>query len=715
MLTVEADGERQFLEQLYGRLSGGEVVALAYSVDGPSGLRHEVFPNVDVMRARAGELANQSDVRAIYHSIAVYREAPRGEKFRREAANVARLNVIAIDLDCGAGKEYADKKTAVADVKAIMPNVLGFGPERCLAVDSGNGIHLYLMLSRSLPLDEWKPLAEMVKRELRAAGLRLDQTVTADAARIMRTPGTWNRKDPANPKLCRVLRRTDSRVDPCELADRLAACGATASLSGKASKINDEALMEFRRRDPETVENVERVRSALAAIPPNCGYDGWRNVVFALLWTGWQCAAKLAREWSMTAPEKWDEEAFDKLVASYRDKPEGIMVGTLFHLASEYGWQKPRGEPTAADTPAQVPERIEPRYRLMTADEVAALPPVRWRVRGVLPAEGLAAIYGPPGSGKSFLALHLLGAVADGRSWFTHRTEPAPVTYVALEGEAGIAQRVQAYRSRYGKAPAGMHFVTQAMALLEPGDVADLAEAIRAAGGAGGIVAIDTLNRAAPGADENDSRDMGAIIKGAKLLQAALGGLVLLVHHSGKDVSKGLRGHSSLLAAMDAVIEVSRSGEAREWNVTKSKDGRDGVGGAFRLDIVELGEDEGGFSQSSCVVAPTERPLETLKEPTGKNQRLVLDRARALIRAANTERPKSVPAGVPDGVPVIRFEDLRDDVVGRLECSQRHKRGRAAEAINELRAIGWLGQADGYIWLCPTFPSPNRNPIPGSL
>ncbi|MFO1380569.1 MAG: AAA family ATPase [Chitinivorax sp.] len=105
------------------------------------------------------------------------------------------------------------------------------------------------------------------------------------------------------------------------------------------------------------------------------------------------------------------------------------------------------------------------------------------------------------------------------------------------------------------------------------------------------MVCIDTLNRAAPGADKNSSQDMGLIIEAAKALQMALGGLVLLVHHTGKDAGKGLRGHSSLFAALDAAIEVSRDGDNRAWAVAKSKDGQDGNEHPFRLEVVELGED----------------------------------------------------------------------------------------------------------------------------
>ncbi len=51
---------------------------------------------------------------------------------------------------------------------------------------------------------------------------------------------------------------------------------------------------------------------------------------------------------------------------------------------------------------------------------------------------------------------------------------------------------------------------------------------------------------------------MSRVLAGAKMIEAAYGGFVLLCHHMGKDPRKGLRRHSSLHAAMDAEIEVTR-------------------------------------------------------------------------------------------------------------------------------------------------------------
>lgn len=344
------------------------------------------------------------------------------------------------------------------------------------------------------------------------------------------------------------------------------------------------------------------------------------------------------------------------------------------------------------------PKEQPQRFRLLTPAELSALPPVRWRVRGVLPVEGIGALFGPSGSGKSFLALDMLAAVAAGRPWFGCRVKAAPVLYVALEGEAGISQRIQAHQEKHGPLAAGFRFMLQPLDIRKAADRADLVSAARAAGYSGGVLALDTLNRAAPGADENDSAAMGEIIAATKALQAELGGLVLLVHHTGKDASKGLRGHSSLHAALDAAIEVSRTDDRREWTTAKSKDGNDDQGNPFRLEVVEIGADEDGDEITSCVVAQEERAADAVgrvKLPTGGNQRIILDALRDLLK----ESRHFGEAGGPPGRPCVELEEAIDKTRDRLACDPDQKRYRAQLAITGLVNRGCIVLREGWLWL----------------
>lgn len=339
------------------------------------------------------------------------------------------------------------------------------------------------------------------------------------------------------------------------------------------------------------------------------------------------------------------------------------------------------------------------RFRLLTVPELAGLPPIRWRVRGVLPSEGIAAIFGPSGSGKSFLALDLLASVVSGEDWFGCRVKPAPVLYVALEGEAGIAQRVKAYQAmRSPIAGAGFRFMLQALDVRKPADRIDLLRAIRAAGWSGGVLCLDTLNRAAPGMDENDSQSMGEVISAAKAMQAELGGLVLLVHHTGKDATKGMRGHSSLHAALDAAIEVCRDNDRREWKMHKAKDGEDGEAHPFRLDVVEVGTDEDGEAVTSCVIAPEENAGAAVRRPLppkSGNQRHILDALGEVLKAARDYGQ----AGAPIDRPCVQLEDAIEKTRGSLVCDPKRQTERTRAALSGLITRGIVGHRDGWIWL----------------
>lgn len=195
---------------------------------------------------------------------------------------------------------------------------------------------------------------------------------------------------------------------------------------------------------------------------------------------------------------------------------EGCRWGDAFDLKVHF---EHGGDFKAALHSLPPPPADAGRYRLITTTELVQRPPILWRVKGVMPADGIATIYGAPGSGKSFISKDLLGAISRGAPWFDYKTYACPVTYIALEGEAGIAQRVKAYEKQHGPLPVNVHFVAQSFNLLTPQDLTDLATTIIAGGGRDGVICIDTLNRASAGADENDSRDMGRIIEATKQLQ----------------------------------------------------------------------------------------------------------------------------------------------------------------------------------------------------
>lgn len=155
-------------------------------------------------------------------------------------------------------------------------------------------------------------------------------------------------------------------------------------------------------------------------------------------------------------------------------------------------------------------------------------------------------------------------------------------------------------------------------------DVGEVVRAIIAAGGAN-LVIVDTLAQVTPGASENGSEDMGKALRHCREIRAATGAMVLLVHHSGKDSSKGARGWSGLRGAADVEIEVSRDDDVRCATLTKLKDGEDGVEFHFMLEQVHLGVDRDGDPITSAIVDPSEPPPREEKvKPLGQRQRVLV-------------------------------------------------------------------------------------------
>ena len=124
----------------------------------------------------------------------------------RKQTNVMLLRSFWVDLDVGRSEEGKPAKyaTAVDAGRAILGFCKKLGLPAPMVVSSGWGLHVYWPIDRDMPVDEWKPVAQALKRALTAEGVLFDPSRTADEASILRPPGTYNRK--AKPKLVDVVR-----------------------------------------------------------------------------------------------------------------------------------------------------------------------------------------------------------------------------------------------------------------------------------------------------------------------------------------------------------------------------------------------------------------------------------------------------------------------------------------------------------------------------
>lgn len=124
----------------------------------------------------------------------------------RKAENAKYFKAFWLDVDCGPTKKYLDQNEGL---KALKQFCLTTNLPRPTIVNSGNGLHCYWVLQEEIGYNAWKPVAEYLKVICNQNSFMVDNSVTADASRVLRVPETLNFKSRQHPKQVSVFRASD--------------------------------------------------------------------------------------------------------------------------------------------------------------------------------------------------------------------------------------------------------------------------------------------------------------------------------------------------------------------------------------------------------------------------------------------------------------------------------------------------------------------------
>lgn len=280
-------------------------------------------------------------------------------------------------------------------------------------------------------------------------------------------------------------------------------------------------------------------------------------------------------------------------------------------------------------------------------------------VKHMLPAQSLCSIYGPSGSYKSFLAVSWACHIAAGVPWSGKRVAAGAVLYIVGEGGVGVPRRIKAWENVHQQQVENLWLVNRPVFPVRESEVNEVILTAKQITEESTLpvrlIVIDTLARCFGGNDENDARDMGAFIEGCDVIKQKTGATVLVVHHSGKDESKGARGSSSFRAALDAEFNVTREGEggALILSCTKMKDAEEPKRLAYDLRHCELYTDPDGEAITSMVLRDIGRePQEA--DPELENASNLSGNHHALWQAVRSRTAR----GEPCTIAVIR-DDLK--------------------------------------------------------
>jgi hypothetical protein len=333
--------------------------------------------------------------------------------------------------------------------------------------------------------------------------------------------------------------------------------------------------------------------------------------------------------------------------------------------------------------------------------------PVRYLVEGLIPARSFGAIYGKPGSFKSFAALYVSMCVATGGECFGRTTAQGPVIYIAGEGQAGLNRRRLAIQKHYdlsGDIP--VYFIKSALNLgttLEDRDA--LIAEIRALNISPSLIVIDTYARNAGGIEENSAKETMTAVAIMSSLEQETGAAVLLVAHSGKSQDAGLRGSSAMLAALDTELLCEKVSEGNDrmgrLTLSKSKDSEDGITVPFKCEVVTLSEIDA--SNNSLVIVPCEESDLPSRKP-GKRTKLS-DDAKKMLRALEmgiAEAGAVAPLGLdraPKGTKAISVGLWREYWRTMTDKKGGTERAAWSRGYQQLEDAGLFGFWADYCWI----------------
>ncbi len=270
-------------------------------------------------------------------------------------------------------------------------------------------------------------------------------------------------------------------------------------------------------------------------------------------------------------------------------------------------------------------------YRFQTAAEMSAAPVRKdWLIKGVFARSESSAWVAPPGGMKSALLAEASVCVAYGDDWHGHRNKGATgVVYFALERADLVRRRILAHVARLGRRPPPIVVVGD---MIDPRNAKRIAATIQEAENALeaeiGLAVFDTFAKliAAAGGNENDAKDQGMVFANLQRVKNVTGVHVAIIGHTGKDVSRGMRGSNAALGDVDVMVEVAGD-IVRTATVTKANDAPEGPLFSFKSDVHEFGTDEDGDPITVNVVSSdaceTDSAPKTREPKLSTNQRVM--------------------------------------------------------------------------------------------
>jgi hypothetical protein len=562
-----------WLHHFYAGVDDGWLTLFAVDrTTGDKVTRWAKVTDIDALADHALELAETS---CVWFGVAT-RTANLGGR-RGGGADCAQITALWVDIDVESSVHAAGGLPPTIDAAHEILDDFPLPPSA--VVHSGHGLQAWWMLTEPLDasdatsvLADWGTTwAELGRRR----GWHIDNVF--DVARVMRLPGTYNRKadpvpvdvievdwartygtddiaqhtlDAPEPDPAIIQRRNVPYIGPERPGDAYNATADPRQILERAGFHRDKTDHEGNThyRAPHRPGKNETTGATVYA-------DGHTTI-----WS-----ETFARQHGMEVRRPYDPFG----LTTHIEHDGDWVAATSALRASGYG------SPAGSADLSWIPEgdkEVVPGETGATLVELAHIvdwtafwaadhTSEEWLAYPLVPAGRAIALYAPAKAGKSTIVLAAVAAAATGRPIFGGgtATDPVDVLYLDYEmTEADLEDRLT--ELGYGPDVDMSHLHYALLPSIPPLDtkagaahILALAEHCNAR-----LVVVDTFGRAVEG-EENEADTVRAFYRHTGLALKAAGRSVLRTDHSGKDTDKGQRGSSAKNDDVDVVWSLTRS------------------------------------------------------------------------------------------------------------------------------------------------------------
>jgi len=512
-------------------------------------------------------------------------EAKASEYIRSQVDHIAAVNALFAEFDV---KDYGSSEAIHDHLKKY--------PSPTVKVFSGGGYHCYWLLAEPLIIADDAARQRAIEAQARWVDFVGGDKNAKDLARVLRVPGTLNRKKKYGPNFptVEIIEADFSLTWPILNLE---------AMSRPAAKTKPEKSPSPQKNGSTPTDDSERAAELLSRLDSHRAdvYGEWLKVGMSLkglgsagfdLWDNW---SKQSQKYEAgVCAEKWPTFT-----------PDGVGFGSLVFMAQQ---DDPRPiasngngshpDPVATVLPQEPPgddaARKDPLFPHFTLAEGLQLPPAEYLVYGAIERGDIGMIYGDAAAGKTYLAIDLAISMAAGVSWMGQWevNKPRKILYFIAEGRRKFFRRVLAAVNGMGQRGYDTgevyKLVNQNLTIVPEVPQLFNREAQRHAAQyiaqwqdmdrpPVDLFFVDTLHRASVGAEENSSNDAGIVVDAVTGMQNVMDCAGVVVHHSNK--TGGYRGSTAYRGNVDFVFKVEGvHREPRTLTVDKLRDGEpDGI------------------------------------------------------------------------------------------------------------------------------------------